>query len=223
MICRLSLALPFILILLLLLGACDGSNSRGHILEDVPSHLEDGALISFLLTDPQAQAVDRTVAEALAEQGITVVLSVRPENLPWETYLVGIKEKIRQLWARGVRQNHISVIGRGGNGLQALVLASLVRDGATRYAVMGACPRKTGPGWSRFAEILVLNGPRMEGQALSLIHTGSPDSGSCQPVFNRASALEGWESDLADSAGADIFENPDPIWIDEAVAWITEK
>ncbi|GEM_PF-1576713 len=223
MICRLSLALPFILILLLLLGACDDGGPKGRVLNDVPPHLEDGNLISFLLTDPQAQSVDGTVAEALAERGITVVLSVRPEALPWETHLVAIKEKIRQLWARGVRQNHISVVGRGGNGLQALVLASLVRDGATRYAVMGACPRNTGVGWSRFAEILDLNGPRMEGQALSLTHADSPDIGSCQPVFNRASALEGWETDLADHAGTDIFEKPDPVWIDEVVAWITEK
>jgi len=213
---------PLTLVVFLLVSACSEQDGKGRVLTDVPPQLKPGTLITFLLTDDEARKTDQVVAETLAEKGITVVLTSRPKAVPWETHLVGIKEKIRQLWARGVEAKQVSIVGRGGNGLQSLILASLIREGSTRYAVMGACPRLNAPGWEEFSEILKLNGPRMEGQALSLIHTKSPDAGSCQSVFDQASALEGWETDLAGQGKPAIFEEPSPIWIDEVAAWITE-
>ena len=213
---------PLTFIALLLFAACSEQEGKGKVLSDVPPQLKPDTHITFLLTDARAIKTDRVVAEAFAKKGITVVLAERPSTAPWETYLVGIKEKVRQLWARGVAAKQISIVGRGGNGLQSLVLASLIREGSTRYAVLGACPRLNGPGWSQFAEMLELNAPRMEGQTLSLVHSGSRDAGSCQSVFDQASALEGWESDLAGQADPSVFEKPSPLWIDEAANWIAE-
>jgi len=202
--------------------ACDQGGPKGAIHDDVPPQLDANSRVTFILTDDQARTTDRTVAEALSEVGNIVILANRPANLPWETFFVGLKEKIRQLWARGLKAKNISAIGRGGNGLQALVLASLVREGRTRYAVMGACPRPGDPGWKGFNEILELNGPRMEGQALSLYHSGALNSGSCQAIFDNASALEGWETDLSGKTDPTVFEHPSPEWIKEVIAWINE-
>lgn len=210
------------LITLFFSTACDQGNPKGAVYDDVPAQLDTNSRVTFILSDDQGRVTDRTVAEALSNVGNTVILANRPKSLPWETFLVGLKEKIRQLWARGLEAKNISVIGRGGNGLQALVLASLVREGRTRYAVMGACPRPGGPGWKAFIDILELNGPRMEGQALSLYHSDAANSGSCQAIFDKASALEGWETDLSGRADPTVFEHPSPEWIKEVIAWIHE-
>lgn len=189
------------------LGGCDDGGAAIH---DGPPQVIDPQqhYVVLISNDPKQ-------ADAVASRGYPVMREAAPASEDAAAEVVGVKEHIRQLMARGLDPARITVVGAGRGGRLALEVASLMHLGEIGYVVMAACPTD-GVGVDRLRQLSAVT---MKGRILSLLpETGSA---SCKTIFDQSSGAEWWEVVLP-GTDLSVFQGADPAWLDQLDDWIKE-
>ena len=176
----------FAVSVLLGLGACD-EGSGGSVQAQPPRQVSEADTYVFFLA---GRGQDLSEAEVLAGKGFQVIAAPLASDADLDFAAVAVKERIRELMARGAAMDRIALVGKGEGGVLAMMVSGLAQVPASSLVVAGACPAQGTDGGEVYARMLSMHARTIKGRFLSLVDPARPGTGSCAAVQNAANGSE---------------------------------
>lgn len=85
------------------------------------------------------------IVEAFRAQGLIVISEVRPRNTLVEDYAQKVKRQVDSLLKKGVKPEHITVLGSSKGSSIAMTACTLLRNSKMNFVFMSACSESANP------------------------------------------------------------------------------
>jgi hypothetical protein len=150
----------------------------------------------------------RSILEALAASGGTVISELRPNGTAVGPYARKVAKQIRGLLAAGVPATSITVIGASKGGAIALRISQSLPTAGIGYVLLGSCNEGSPVS-------------KLHGDVLSIYEHSDPIGRSCGPSFAKSPEL-GKHRELEIESGLrhGFLYRPIAQWLDPALRWI---
>ena len=220
---RTTLAMIPCAVLTLLLSAGCSPGGTGALLTGTPAVADPDARYAFYLhglivedagrrpTDPRFGVYEYdAILASLADGGLQVISEARPPNTSPHLYAIDLARHIQGMIDAGVPPSHITVVGLSKGGVIALLISSMLMNDQLQFVFLATCGE----------DVLLDDGLRIAGRALSIYEASDEMAFSCQPVFDRSSArLVFQEIRLETGLAHGEFYTPRSEWLEPAVRW----
>lgn len=149
----------------------------------------------------------------LAARGFTVISEVRTAHTDVDLFADKIAAQINLLRAKGVQNEHITVIGFSKGAWITLITSARLASPDLNFVLIGICTEAL----NEVPELLPI------GRILSLYETSDEYGSTCQPLIDRSPGVTDFvELTFNTGKGHGTFYTADPAWLDPALLWITE-
>lgn len=159
------------------------------------------------------------IVQAFVALGFEVISEARTHVVQGEEYARGIADQIRQLLEKGVPPENITVIGHSKGGGMTLVVSSLLGEPKINFVVMAGCGKEGAKFRESYDKLLDQSASSLQGRILSIYDSSDSEAGTCQEAFHKASNVITQEIVLHTGRGHQLFDSPDPRWVNEVVKW----
>ena len=158
----------------------------------------------------------RWTIEAFADRGFVVISEARAANTDVQAFALAVARQVARLRAAGVPSDHITVTGMSKGGVITVLTTATIADPNVRFVVLAGCPRS----WENWIPPLFQAiGQAPQGRVLSMYDRYDSVVSSCSRYFQNSPGLTFKETIFDARRGHALFYTPDPVWVDQAVAW----
>jgi hypothetical protein len=152
----------------------------------------------------------KEILAAFSDEGLQVISEVRLKNTNALQYAHRLAGKIQVLLDAGVPPEQITIVGVSKGGAIAILTSDMLQNDRLKFVLLAGC------------NIELLESPQISiaGRVLSIFEASDDLSGSCQPLFDRASATSiVQEIRLETGLGHGEFYRPWPRWVEPSINW----
>ena len=154
------------------------------------------------------------IVEALGQGVLTVRSEVRPKDTnPWD-YARSVAAEIRELQARNVPLDHVTVVGASKGAAIAVLVSHLLKEAEVSYVLLAICSEGTENYWSKHDICL-------HGNVLSIYDDSDDLAGSCRQTADRCGERlrRFHEIRLATGTEHGLLYRPMKEWVKPTLAW----
>ncbi len=156
---------------------------------------------------------------ALERKGFVVIAEQRGSNTNVRDYAKKVSDQAKDLMAKGVPPENITIMGYSKGGLIALSAAAWTQEPRVNYVILAGCATDRRP---ELRKAQAAGAPNYKGRMLSIFDAADPEFGSCQPLFDTAGAdVRGSERRIETGLGHQAFASVSVVWFDPTVEFIS--
>jgi hypothetical protein len=160
----------------------------------------------------------RGIVRSLGGKGFVVITEQRGLNTNVRDYAKKVSDQAKDLMAKGVPPENITIMGYSKGGLIALSAAAWTQEPRINYVILAGCGTEKRP---EIHQAQAAAAPRYKGRMLSIFDAADPEFGSCQPLFDAAGAdVRGSERRIETGLGHQAFSMASALWFDPTVEFI---
>lgn len=153
------------------------------------------------------------IIEAFQKQKINVISEVRPKNTNWKEYALKVKSQIDSLLDKGIKPEHITVVGTSMGGYIAQEVSGLMKNKSIKYVFIGCCSDD---------DHLDSKSPVYYGSILSIFEKSDDIGRSCQKMKDKSGSSVVKYKDIELNTGLKhgyLFKAL-PAWLEPTIRWV---
>lgn len=152
------------------------------------------------------------IIEAFQKQKINVISEVRPKNTNWKEYALKVKSQIDSLLDKGIKPEHITVVGTSMGGYIAQEVSGLMKNKSIKYVFIGCCSDEDSSD---------PNSPVFYGSVLSIHEKSDALAGSCMKMKEKAGSnvTKFKEIELNTGLKHGFLFKALPQWLEPTIRW----
>ncbi|MBD1581117.1 alpha/beta hydrolase [Pseudoalteromonas sp. S16_S37] len=154
------------------------------------------------------------VKQALADDSYTLIAHHRAKNTDPFDYAYELNRQVRTLVAKGVKPEHITLVGFSRGAFITGLASDKLSDLAVNTVILAGCGRLI---WKKHTDIKVY------GHVLS-IYEKSDKSGSCADLDKKSTQTRSFEEiEINTGLSHGAFYRPVKVWVEPVKAWIKAR
>lgn len=153
------------------------------------------------------------ILSAFQKQNFTVISEVRTKNTNWREYALKVKNQVDSLLKKGVKPDHITVVGTSMGGYIAQAVSELLKNKNIKYVFIGCCSDE---------DIADPNSPVYYGKILSIHEKSDVLAGSCIKMKEKAGSnvTKFKEIELSTGLKHGFLFKALPAWLEPTIKWV---
>ncbi|MBI3258444.1 MAG: alpha/beta hydrolase [Ignavibacteriae bacterium] len=152
------------------------------------------------------------ILDVFRKQKFTVFSDIRPKGSSGDDYAQKVKRQIDSLLSKGVKPNHITVVGTSMGGYIAQYVSSLLKNKNIKYVFIGCCSDK---------DYLDPKSPTYYGSILSIYEKSDDIGRSCQMMKEKSgsSVVKYKEIELNTGLKHGFLYKALQVWLEPTIKW----
>jgi hypothetical protein len=152
------------------------------------------------------------ILDAFKQQNFTVISEIRPKGTLANDYAKKVKHQIDSIIAKGVKTNHITIVGTSMGGYIAKEISAMMKSKTMKFVLIGCCSDD---------ETEIEETPIIYGKVLSIFEQSDTLGRSCKLIIDKSgksvSAFK--EIELHTGLKHGFLYKALPVWLEPAMNW----